>query len=139
QVGVIGAGKGPVERQVTRLVTPGTVLESHLLPSRENNYLVALVRGGADCGGVKEGGTLWGLACVDASCGEFLVTQLAEDEVLLELARLNPKEILVAKRLLKPGPGQVVPLEIPDVPEGLDGAQFKVTARPSMFFQLELF
>ena len=142
QVGVIGAGKGPVERQVTRLVTPGTVLESHLLPSRENNYLVALLRGGPDLAGsqlhsARQGGTIWGLACVDASCGEFLVTQLAEDEILLELARLNPKEILVAKRLQKPGPGQVVPLEMADVPAGLDGAQFKITGRPSMFFQVE--
>src|ERR1700752_4946974 len=39
QVGVVGQSKGPVERQVTRLVTPGTVLESSLLPVRENNYL----------------------------------------------------------------------------------------------------
>ncbi len=142
QVGVVGAGKGPVERQVTRVVTPGTVLESHLLPSRENNYLVALLRGGADSGGnrtdsTKEASQLWGLACVDASCGEFLVTQLREDQILLELARLNPREILVAKRVVKPGPGQVVPLEIPDVPEGLDGGQFKITGRPSMFFQVE--
>src|SRR6185369_8063505 len=55
QVGVVGAEKGPVERQITRILTPGTVLESHLLPARANNYLVALCRG-AD---------LWGLACVD--------------------------------------------------------------------------
>src|SRR5262249_29862891 len=78
QVGVIGAGKGPVERQVTRLVTPGTVLESHLLPSRENNYLVSLLRGtesGSSQGGAdSKVARLWGLACVDASCGEFLVT-----------------------------------------------------------------
>src|SRR5579883_1716087 len=41
QTGVVGSGKGPVERQVTRILTPGTVLESNLLPAHENNYLVA--------------------------------------------------------------------------------------------------
>ena len=42
QVGIVGAGKGPVDRQVTRILTPGTVLESNMLPMRENNYLVAV-------------------------------------------------------------------------------------------------
>src|ERR1700733_1883171 len=54
QVGIVGAEKGPVERQVARILTPGTVLESHLLPARENNYLVSIVRGSQE---------MWGLAC----------------------------------------------------------------------------
>lgn len=135
QVGVVGAAKGPVERQVTRLVTPGTVLESNLLPSRQNNYLVALLRSGSD--GASGRDSLWGLACVDASCGEFMVTQLSQDDLALEIARLNPREILAAQRLLRPGPGQVVPQEVLDVPDWLDRAQFKITGRPAMFFQLE--
>ena len=133
QVGVVGAGKGPVERQVTRLVTPGTVLESNLLPSRENNYLVSLTRGGQSG---PDGKGLWGLAYVDASCGEFCVTQLSEEHVMLEIGRLSPREVLVAKRTVKPGPSEVVAKEVLDVPEGLDG-QFRLTGRPAMFFQLE--
>ncbi|MBX9667138.1 MAG: DNA mismatch repair protein MutS [Candidatus Obscuribacterales bacterium] len=126
QVGVVGAEKGPIERQVSRVLTPGTVLESHLLPSRENNYLVSIVRGGS----------AWGLACVDASCGEFMVTQLEEADLLLELGRLSPKEILVPLKVVKPGPGEVVPKEVADVPEGCAG-QYRITGRPSMFFQFE--
>jgi DNA mismatch repair protein MutS len=126
QVGIVGAEKGPVERQVTRIVTPGTVLDSHLLPARENNYLVALTRG-VD---------LWGLACVDASCGEFFVTQLKEDQLMLELGRLSPSEIIVAKKMVKPGPDEVVPREVLDVPAALEGL-YRFTGRPGMFFQYE--
>lgn len=126
QVGVPGEVKGPMERVVSRVLTPGTVLESHLLPTRENNYLAAIVRGG----------TTWGLACVDASCGEFLVTQLEETDLLLELGRLAPKEILVPLKMVKPGPGEVVPKEVADVPEGIVG-NYRIVGRPSMFFQFE--
>lgn len=126
QVGVPGEVKGPMERVVSRVLTPGTVLESHLLPTRENNYLAAIVRGG----------TTWGLACVDASCGEFIVTQLDEADLLLELGRISPKEIIVPLKMQKPGPGEVVPKEVADVPEGIVG-QYRITGRPSMFFQFE--
>lgn len=126
QIGIVGQEKGPVERQVTRILTPGTVLESHLLPQRENNYLVSLVRGG----------DLWGLACVDAACGEFSVTQLKHDEVVLEIDRLAPKEILVAKKTVKAGPGEFMPREVLDIPEALDG-KYRFCGRPAMFFQFE--
>lgn len=126
QVGIVGAEKGPVERQVTRILTPGTVLESHLLPSRENNYLVSIVRGG----------DMWGLACVDASCGEFLVTQLTEEQLILELGRLAPREVLVPKRSMKISPLDVVPREVLDIPQALEGA-YRYTGRPAMFFQFE--
>lgn len=126
QVGVVGAEKGPVERQVTRVLTPGTVLESHLLPARENNYLIAILRGAP----------LWGLACVDASCGEFFVSQMTEDQLLLELGRLDPKEILAPLKVIRPGPNEVVPREVLDIPEGAQGL-YRFSGRPSMFFQLE--
>lgn len=132
QVGVVGATKGPVERQVTRILTPGTVLESNLLPVRENNYLVALLRGG-DAASAAD--PLWGLACVDASCGEFFVTQAPQSRLSLELGRINPREVLVAKRTVR-GAGYVVPQEVMDIPPGLE-QQLRFTGRPSMFFQLE--
>ncbi|HEY9787882.1 MAG TPA: DNA mismatch repair protein MutS [Candidatus Obscuribacterales bacterium] len=126
QVGIVGQEKGPVERQVTRIVTPGTVLESHLLPARENNYLVALVRAG----------DLWGLAAVDASVGEFFVTQLSEDNLLIEIGRIAPREIIAPKRIVKPTGAEVVPKEVIDLPDCLI-SEYHVTGRPSMFFQLE--
>jgi DNA mismatch repair protein MutS len=131
QVGEVGAGKGPVERQVTRILTPGTVLESNLLPARENNYLAAIFSNG-DAGSPDE---LWGLACADASCGEFFVAQLNEQQLRLELSRLSPRELLVAKRTISGG-GLPVPKEVLVVPSGLPD-QYRLTARPAMFFQLE--
>jgi DNA mismatch repair protein MutS len=128
QVGVVGAGRGPIERQVTRVLTPGTVLESTYLPSRENNYLLSILRGGGD--------GLWGLAYVDAACGEFSVTQLTEQQLVLEVGRLNPREILAAKRTQRLLPGQVVPQEVLDLPEEVKG-RYRVTGRPAMFFQFE--
>ncbi|MCC6980719.1 MAG: DNA mismatch repair protein MutS [Candidatus Melainabacteria bacterium] len=129
QVGVVGAEKGPVERQVTRILTPGTVLESHLLPVRENNYLLAAVKasGGSD---------MWGLAFVDASCGEFFVTQVPESSLAIEIGRIQPKEIIAAKRVVKPQGDDVVAREVVDLPPAIM-EQYHVTGRPAMYFQFE--
>ena len=80
--------KGLVDRDVVRVVTPGTVLESTVLDSKSNNYLMSL--------SVGDGG--YGLSFVDISTGEFAVTQVegedAESKVLAEFAQRSPKEIL---------------------------------------------
>jgi DNA mismatch repair protein MutS len=131
QVGVVGAGKGPVERQVTRILTPGTVIESNLIPQKQNNYLVALVKAADNA---SPGSTLWGLAVVDASVGEFFVTQLTEDKVALELSRISPSEILVAKKTVRGEAG--IPKEVLELPQAV-AAQYRFTGRPSMFFHLE--
>jgi DNA mismatch repair protein MutS len=133
QVGEVGASKGPVERQVKRILTPGTVLESHLLPARDNNYLAAIVRAGRSSGSSEE---QWGLAYVDASCGEFFVSQLSEENLILELGRLRPAEVLAPLRLVKPGPDEVVAKEVLEVPEVIAG-QYRFSGRPAMFFQAE--
>jgi DNA mismatch repair protein MutS len=132
QVGVVGAGKGPVDRQVTRVLTPGTVLESNMLPVRENNYLVAIYSA-VEVAENKD--ALWGLACVDASCGEFFVTQLPESKLMLELGRLAPRELLAAKRTVRSGIVGI-PQEVLAVPPGVDQL-FRACGRPAMFFQLE--
>src|ERR1700682_4402080 len=66
QMEAAGAGKKLVKREVTRIVTPGTATDAHLLRSHENNYLAAVARNG----------TRAGLAHVDISTGEFRVTDL---------------------------------------------------------------
>jgi DNA mismatch repair protein MutS len=126
QIGIVGPDKGPMERRVTRILTPGTVLESHLLPARTSNYLAAIVRSG----------DLWGLAHVEASCGEFAVTQLTEEDLLLELARLSPSEILLAKKICKPGPEDVVAREIVDAPPSVC-ENYHCVARAEIFFEYE--
>ena len=81
-------GRGLVERDVVRVVTPGTVVEPNLLATRENNYLAALLPG-------REG---TGLAYVDVTTGEFAVAQFPPDDaeaLTAELTRLDPAEILV--------------------------------------------
>ena len=77
--------RGLVERDVVRVVTPGTVFESSLLDEDTNNYLAALV----------EQGDQVGLAYVDITTGEFAATQLGRDRLYPELARISPAEILI--------------------------------------------
>ncbi|HWO94586.1 MAG TPA: DNA mismatch repair protein MutS, partial [Dehalococcoidia bacterium] len=80
------AAKGLVPRDVVRVVTPGTVLESSVLEGRTNAYLVAVVAGEGD-----EAGVAW----ADVSTGEFVTMQLALERVGIELARLQPSELLL--------------------------------------------
>ena len=79
--------KGVVRREVIRVVTPGTVIEANLLSEKTNNYLLA----------VTKEKNAYGLAYADASTGEFRVTEIAEQEKILdEVNRINPSEILVS-------------------------------------------
>src|SRR4030066_269756 len=75
-----GETKGLVEREVIRLVTPGTVVEPSLLDSKSNNYLVSIVPGGEEVG----------IAYVDITTSEFATTQLPFHRALPELERLKP-------------------------------------------------
>jgi len=84
QVGEV-TGRGLVHREVTRVVTPGTVVEPALLEAKRANYLAALVVEGERAG----------LAYTDITTGEFATTQLAREEMARELARLQPSECLV--------------------------------------------
>ena len=85
QVGDPATSKGPVERQVQRIVTPGTVTDEALLEERRDNLLAAV------CGHAMH----YGIATLDISSGRFLVIECDSDEQLLaELQRLNPAELL---------------------------------------------
>jgi len=78
--------KGIVRRELTRIVTPGTVTDDALLDPRESNYLAALVPG-EPCG----------LAWIDLSTGRFLAARLASARLADELARIGPVECLVSE------------------------------------------
>ena len=78
-------GKGLVERDVIRVVTPGTVVEPNLLASKSNNYLASLVIEGEEAG----------IAYVDITTSEFATTQLPAERVMPELERLQPSEVLI--------------------------------------------
>jgi DNA mismatch repair protein MutS len=91
---------GLVKREVTRILTPGTLLEEGMLKASRNNYIAAVVIA------VNH----WGLAYADISTGEFLTTQGSDLEHLTqELMRLQPSEVIVPTNapdlgsLLRPG------------------------------------
>lgn len=97
-------GRGPVDRAVTRVITPGTVIEPALLAENRANYLLAFV----PIGNVDSGEwTTAGIAYADASTGEFQVTQLTGDnaptQVLEELARIAPREVLMPQAWVERG------------------------------------
>ncbi|NPV61402.1 MAG: DNA mismatch repair protein MutS [Methanotrichaceae archaeon] len=78
--------KGLVKREITRVVTPGTVIEPSMLEESSNNYLAAVV----------EEETFAGLALVDVSTGEFLAAEIPSERLAAEMARFRPAECLAA-------------------------------------------
>ncbi|MDD2768820.1 MAG: DNA mismatch repair protein MutS, partial [Methylococcus sp.] len=88
QIGDPATSKGPVERKVVRIVTPGTVTDESLLEERRDNLLAAIARDGA----------VFGFAVLDLSGGRFTLHQLESPAQLgNELERLNPAELLVSE------------------------------------------
>lgn len=86
QIGDPATSKGPVERQVVRIITPGTVSDEALLDERRDNLIAALL-------GDER---LFGLAVLDITSGHFGVQEIKGWETLLaELDRLNPVELLI--------------------------------------------
>jgi DNA mismatch repair protein MutS len=101
QIGDPQTSKGPVERKVVRIVTPGTVSDEALLQERRDNLLVAL----------HAHNTVYGIASLDIGSGRFVVSQAnSEDDLRAELQRLSPAEILfneytIAESLVEGYPG----------------------------------
>src|SRR5258708_9139334 len=105
-----GGNKSVVRRDVVRLVTPGTLTEDTLLDARTNNYLLAIARSRGSTGGDRIG-----LAWIDISTAEFIVTECAGSELAATLSRINPNEVIVTDALY--GDGELGPLlrELPAV------------------------
>ncbi|MDH5661213.1 MAG: DNA mismatch repair protein MutS, partial [Gammaproteobacteria bacterium] len=92
QIGDPATSKGPVERKVMRIVTPGTVTDEALLDEREENLVVALA---------KSTDNQFGIAMLDMSSGRFSVLQAEGEEALLsELQRLRPAELLISEETI---------------------------------------
>lgn len=125
--------KGMVQRDVVRVVTPGTVLEDELLQAKQNNFLLAICpsaipsaqavvpvsRMGALAPDSRTGQSTfnrqWGLAALDMSTGQFLLTSLSDGEdakaLAGEIGRLAPKEIIAPRSI-----NQTLSLEKPTTP-----------------------
>jgi len=88
QVGDPAKSKGPVERKVVRIVTPGTVTDEALLEERRDNLLCA----------VHQQGKRYGIAALDLASGRFTVQEVDGDQALRdELERLRPAELLLSE------------------------------------------
>ncbi|MEM6581129.1 MAG: DNA mismatch repair protein MutS [Pseudomonadota bacterium] len=93
QIGDPASSKGPVERKVVRVVTPGTLSDEALLDERTDNLLLAVTQREAE----------FGLAYLDLSSGRFRVLEVAGEEALIsELERLNPAETLHHESIFLP-------------------------------------
>jgi len=93
QVGDVATAKGPVERQVTRIVTPGTLTDSSLLEDKADNILLALTRDKSTIG----------LAWLSLASGTLRVAEIAPQSLQNELRRIAPAEVLVAEGVVLDG------------------------------------
>src|SRR5262249_38915090 len=81
--------KGLVKREIARIVSPGTVINSSLLSDHSNNYFAALT----------QVGSFLGFSFIDLTTGEFKVIEFEnENELINEIYRLKPSEFLVSKK-----------------------------------------
>ena len=117
QVGDVATAKGPVERKVVRVVTPGTVTDSELLASNADALLLAMSTTR------HRGRIVHGLAWLGLSNGRLGITECAEHELPGWLARLDAAEALVDRE---------------DVPAALLGSRIAVTHRPAWQFDSAL-
>ena len=92
-------GKNKIKRELVRVITPGTLLENEFLESFQANYLICLFPN-------KE--QKWGIAAVDISTSEVLIWETSEQELLSEVKRLSPQELILAKALEKEAQSQVL-------------------------------
>ncbi len=84
--------KGLVKREVVRIITPGTLIDSNLLDSKAHNYLVC----------ISQIGSLFGVALLDITTSDFRVFEHTNFKVLLEeLYRMQPAEIVVTEKMLE--------------------------------------
>lgn len=103
--------KGPVERDIARIVTPGTVTDEALLDARQDNLIAAITYG-------RQG---YGLSALDLGSGRFSICDLKNDmELRSELERLQPAELLVPEGWMPP-----------------DGENFSITHYPAWHFEPE--
>ncbi|MDD2721978.1 MAG: DNA mismatch repair protein MutS [Gallionella sp.] len=113
QIGDPATSKGPVERKVVRIVTPGTVTDSALLEEKRDNLLLAL----------HQRRERIGLAWLNLASGQFFVSETSADALAGELGRLQPSELLHAESATAPAGHQPASKSLPDWHFELDTAR----------------
>lgn len=98
QIGDPATSKGPVERQVVRVITPGTVSDEALLDERRDNCLLAI--SSANQSSVEPKDRIYGIASMNISSGRFALCELKGlDALTTEIGRIKPAEILLQEEL----------------------------------------
>ncbi|MFT3804360.1 MAG: DNA mismatch repair protein MutS [Burkholderiaceae bacterium] len=120
QIGDPATSKGPVERKVTRIVTPGTVTESQLLPERDDQLLMAVHPSGARAG----------LAWMAVASGECWLAEVPLAQLHGEIERLRPAELVIGETMQWPATNGGQP------PQGPNGAAVPCTRIPDWQFDL---
>ncbi len=117
QVGDVATAKGPVERKVVRVVTPGTLTDTELMSDKADALLLALASH------TQRGHTVHGLAWLGLSSGELGLSECSDQELAGWLARLNAAEVLVDRN---------------HVPAALVATRCAITNRPEWQFDAAL-
>lgn len=95
--------KGLVKRDITEVITPGTLMEDSMLDDRRSNYLAAILPSKAR----------WGLATLELTTGEFRLAEIAPESLDAELTRLKPAETLAPASVLERWQLEGFPKEVP--------------------------
>ena len=117
QVGDVATAKGPVERKVVRVVTPGTLTDTELMSDKADALLLALASH------TQRGHTVHGLAWLGLSSGELGLSECSDQELAGWLARLSAAEVLVDRN---------------HVPAALVATRCAITNRPEWQFDADL-
>ena len=95
--------KGLVKRDITEVITPGTLMEDSMLDDRRSNYLAAILPSKGR----------WGLATLELTTGKFRLAEIAPESLDAELTRLKPAETLVPASVLERWQLEGFPKEVP--------------------------
>ena len=114
-------GRSVVRRDVVRLVTPGTITEETLLDSGRSNYLATVAR---SRGTGEGGGDRFAIAWIDISTGEFRVAETDGGRLAADIARIDPREVLLPDGLLADAAAAALVRGLPVQPTPLPAAFF---------------
>ncbi len=115
-----------IKREIIRTYTTGTLIDEGFLDAKKNNYIVSVL---------KENNK-YGLSYADVSTGKFLITEGSLDNILCELSKINPSELLLKMKPQLIEPMKAIPDKEPDI-DGIIAEKFNYTLIEEGFYSLE--
>ncbi|MCX4275674.1 MAG: DNA mismatch repair protein MutS [Candidatus Gastranaerophilales bacterium] len=118
-----------IKREVIRTYSPGTLIDESFLNSKENNFLASVLKD-------PKGNNKYGFSYADISTGEFFITEGNLDEILCELSKINPSELLLKLKPREIEPFRPVPEKEADIDEAVS-KKYPNTIVSKEFYSLE--